>query len=98
MDESGKHLERKEKIPMKDARSPEQARAEAERTQRVPGTENYRLPEGAAGPSTRASLERDGILGHDNLEAETEIEKDAREQGRHLDASNHRQVPPTKLD
>ncbi len=97
MDESGRNLGKgKEKTPMaKPELSAKEAGELAERTQRVPGTENYRLPDGARGGGIHA-IEQMGILGHDNLETKTEIEKAAEDQAGGLE--DHFSPNPDRLD
>ncbi len=58
--------------------SPEEAKAAAEAA-RVPGTENYRAL--GDGPVGHQAIEANSIIGHDNLEAESEVDKLVREQG-----------------
>lgn len=59
----------------------------AEQEQRVPGTDNYHPLPGASTRVGRAAIEGGSIVGHDNLEATTEIEKGAEEQGRSADGT-----------
>lgn len=47
-------------------------------TSKISGTENYRSNDKPVGAR---AIEEASILGHDNLEAETEKEKEIREQG-----------------
>ena len=66
-------------------RTAEEARALAEATQRVLGTENYRVTQD--GPVGREAIEKETILGHDNLEHRSEVEKEGDRDGGSPDGS-----------
>ncbi len=76
----------------------DEARRTAEEGLRVPGTANFRLLEDGGGPVGRQAIEAESILGHDNLEAKTEIEKDSDDQARNPSASGSFRIHPNKLD
>jgi len=53
----------------------EEARAHAEAAQRVPGTENFRSQGGLVG---QEAIKKDSVIGNDNLEHETVVEKEVK--------------------
>ena len=62
---------------------------------RVPGTENFR-PAGE-GPVGAKAIEAAGFIGHDNEERDTERQKRAAAQDSKADASDTREIPPSRL-
>jgi hypothetical protein len=63
----------------------DELRRKAEAEQRIPGTESYRAPSRA--PVGRQAIEKDSMIGHDNLEAKSEIDKDMEDQGKTADGT-----------